>query len=318
MHEETFGQSSTEVRRFAIDAIANLVDVKTIAADRLLRPAGVPEDLVWRFLNDRNGATGKRVTKREFAAVLLDELDKRGVAEDFIGRVLEIAAQWKDYHLAADELVARGLTQKALSLRADQAEMQERVSRQQERQRLENEARALQEREEAFRKQHDLLLMQFDEATRSSNAQQRGYLLEDLLARTFDLHGLEMARSFRRNDRGEQIDGAFRYDGWHYLVECRWRAEPADVRQLDGLAGQIGRSGHQTMGLFLSINGWSANVVPLLKQSGEKRLILMDGYDLRCVLARQIELRSLMGSKIGALNLRSEPFMSAREILAVS
>jgi hypothetical protein len=31
----------------------------------------------------------------------------------------------------------------------------------------------------------------------------------------------------------------------------------ADIRQLDGLTGQIGRSGHQTMGLFLAINGWS-------------------------------------------------------------
>jgi hypothetical protein len=143
----------------------------------------------------------------------------------------------------------------------------------------------------------------------------RGYLLEDLLARTFGLHGVEVARSFRRNEGGEQIDGAFRFDGWHYIVECRWRAEPADMRQLDGLVGQVGRSGHQTMGLFLSINGWSGNVVPLLKQGGEKWLILMDGYDLRCVLARQIELRSLLISKIAALNFKSEPFLSAGDLL---
>jgi hypothetical protein len=87
------------------------------------------------------------------------------------------------------------------------------------------------------------------------------------------------------------------------------------MRQLDGLVGQVGRSGHQTMGLFLSINGWSGNVVPLLKQGGEIRLILMDGYDLRCVLARQIELRSLLISKIAALNFKSEPFLSAGELL---
>lgn len=39
------------------------------------------------------------------------------------------------------------------------------------------------------------------------------------------------------------------------------------------------------MGLFISINGWSENVVPLLKQNPEKCVLLMDGYDLRCVLA---------------------------------
>jgi hypothetical protein len=74
-------------------------------------------------------------------------------------------------------------------------------------------------------------IMQFDDALQSESPQRRGYLLEDLLARTFGLHGLEVARSFRRNEGGEQIDGAFRFDGWHYIVECRWRAEPADMRR---------------------------------------------------------------------------------------
>ena len=41
----------------------------------------------------------------------------------------------------------------------------------------------------------------------------------------------------------------------------------------------------------------------------------MDGYDLRCVLARQLELRSLLISKIAALNFKSEPFLSAGELL---
>ena len=315
MHDETTERSTTEARRFVVEAIATLVDVKGIAADRLLRPAGVPEDLVRRFLNDRNSVTGKKITKREFAVVLLDELDNRGLALRFIDNILEITAQWTDYHLAADEIVARGLCQKALSLRHDLAEIRERINREQERQRREDEARARQERDDALRRQHDLLLMQFDDAMQSESPQRRGYLLEDLLARTFGLHGVDVARSFRRNEGGEQIDGAFRFDGWHYIVECRWRTEPADMRQLDGLLGQVGRSGHQTMGLFLSINGWSGNVVPLLKQAGDKRLILMDGYDLRCVLARQIELRSLLISKIAALNFKSEPFLSAGELL---
>jgi hypothetical protein len=82
--------------------------------------------------------------------------------------------------------------------------------------------------------------MQFDYAMQSEDPQRRGYLLGDLLARTFGLHGVEVARSFRRNEGGEQIDGAFRCVGWRYIVECRWRAEPADMRQLDGLVGQLG------------------------------------------------------------------------------
>ena len=62
-------------------------------------------------------------------------------------------------------------------------------------------------------------------------------------------------RAFTRNAGGEQIDAASEMDSWHYIVECRWRAELADIRELDGLAGQVARTGRQTMGLFPPING---------------------------------------------------------------
>ena len=68
-----------------------------------------------------------------------------------------------------------------------------------------------------------------------------------------------------------------------------WRARLADIRQLDGLAGQVSRSGKQTMGLFLSVDGWSGHVVPLLKQNPDKNIILMEGLDLRGVLAPVVE-----------------------------
>jgi len=36
-----------------------------------------------------------------------------------------------------------------------------------------------------------------------------------------------------------RFDAAFEMDGWHYIVECRWRDSLADIQQLDGLAGQV-------------------------------------------------------------------------------
>jgi hypothetical protein len=53
--------------------------------------------------------------------------------------------------------------------------------------------------------------------------QERGYLLQDILNRLFMAHGIAVAKAFRRNAGGEQIDGAFELEGWHYIVECRWR-----------------------------------------------------------------------------------------------
>jgi len=155
----------------------------------------------------------------------------------------------------------------------------------------------------------------FDHLARSSDPQQRGYLLEELMNRTFDLHGMPPVKSFKRNEGAEQIDGAFKLEGWHYLVECRWRERLADVRQLDGLKGQVDRSGKQVLGLFLSINGWTEHVSPLLKQNPEKAIILMDGYDLRGVLSGQADLRDFVLAKVARLNLFGEPFYGLRDYL---
>lgn len=171
------------------------------------------------------------------------------------------------------------------------------------------------EQRETLTRQSALLLAQFDQAASSSDHQQRGYLLEDLLNRVFDLHGILVIRAFRRNGGGEQIDAAFELDGWHYLVECRWRARLADIRQLDGLAGQVARSGRQTMGLFLSVEGWSEHVIPLLKQNPGKAIFLMEGFDLRTVLDQRIDLRRLLKAKISALNLEAEPYLSVAKLL---
>ena len=145
----------------------------------------------------------------------------------------------------------------------------------------------------------------------SDDAQRRGYLLQTLLDQTFAYVGLSVVSSFVRNEGAEQIDGAFKLDGWHYIVECRWRKKLADIRELDGLYGQVTRSGKQTMGLFLSINGWSENVPHLLKQNPHKSIVLMNGEDLRLVLAGEVDFVELMREKLTKLNINGEPYYRA-------
>lgn len=164
------------------------------------------------------------------------------------------------------------------------------------------------------------LLIEFDRfagLSDSEDKKKRGFLLEDLLGRIFSLHEIPTQKSFRRNDGGEQIDGAFKLEGWYYLVECKWTQKLTDIRQLDSLYGKIHRSGKQTLGLFLSINGWSKNVCPLLKQNHDKSIILMDGYDLRSILVEHnnLNLKTLLLKKLEHLNFEGEPFYSAYQVL---
>ncbi len=299
----------SEARRLAIEVIATLANVKRIAADQILRPAEVPDDLVRRFLTGNDATTGQPLTKRQAGALILDELARRGGADQaLIRRLVALAADWDAFHLAQDEYKARAVVQKARELGGVLAEADAREKAERERAALDRAERERHAREEMLRTQSALLLAQFDHTTAEGEPHERGFLLQDLLSRLFLLHGIAVIRAFQRNNGGEQIDAAFEMDGWHYLVECRWRAKLANIRELDGLAGQVARSGRQTMGLFLSINGWSENVVPLLKQNPEKSILLMEGMDLRTVLSVPVDLRRLLKAKISALALEAEPY----------
>lgn len=303
-------------RRVAIEAIATLARMKNVMVDRILKPAGVPQDLYVPLLRRRDDIMNRLLSKRQMAPLIVDALQDRPECGGVIRAIVSIAAAWDRFELADDEYTARATVEKArdvlrLAEHRDSrhAEVEERARR---------EAAALREREESdrFRKESDLLLQQFDSMGADSvDAQRRGYLLEDLLDRLFRLHAIPVHGSFRRNEGSEQIDGAFQLGGWHYLVECRWRKAPADIGDLDGLRGKIGRSGKQTMGLFLSINGWSQRVPQLLKQNPDKSIILMEGYALRTTLCGQLGLREYLEALITNLNLRGEPALSAAEYL---
>jgi hypothetical protein len=305
-----------DAKRLALEAIATLAYVKKIAADQILRPAGVPDALIKQFVKGRDPATGDALTKRQGGAMILDELAKTGGDREVIRKIVESAASWTGFHLANNEYEARAVVQKARELSGVLAEADQREKERKDRADAERAARQKSERDSALRKESALLLQQFDEAMAGEERQQRGYFLQDLLNRAFDLHGIPSGRAFQRKAGGEQIDGAFALDGWHYVVECRWREALADIRQLDGLYGQMARSGRQTMELFLSINGWSSHVVPLAKQNPSKSIILMEGFDLRTVLAHPFDLKHLLRAKLRALNLDAEPYFSISQLLS--
>src|SRR5947199_3791330 len=67
-------------------------------------------------------------------------------------------------------------------------------------------------------------------------------------------------------------------------------------------------------GPLLSVNGWSDHVPGLLKQSRLK-MVLMEGYDLRCVLVMHADLVEFSLAKTNPFNIDAEPFLGVREYL---
>lgn len=159
------------------------------------------------------------------------------------------------------------------------------------------------------------LRAEFAQLQEMSDHQKRGVQLEYLLVKLFDWAAIEVYEPFHRNERGEQIDGAFRMEGWYYLTECKWQEQTSNIRELDGLKGKLDRSGKRSMGLFLSIGGFSRHVVGLLKQGSEKNVMLMDGDDLQAVFDGKIALGRLLREKEFALNVKTEPLRGVDEML---
>ena len=301
-----------EERGLVIEAIATLAHRKMDMVNFVLKPAGVPMELYRPLSNQRDELTGRRISKRQTAPLILDALQERDDYGEIVSNIIAIAAGWDKLELSNDEYQALAVKAKAQGIlegqqrfEAEEAARREAARQQQEREYLSARNREL-----------ELLLAMFDEfALPDQNAQKRGYLLQDLLNRLFAAFEIPVHGSFTRNEGAEQIDGAFHIDGWFYLTECRWRQVPANGRDLDGFQGQISRSGKQTMGLFLSINGWSGNVPELLKQNTQKSIILMQGYDLRAIMSEEVDLRDYISAAVANLNLKAEPYLGVREYL---
>jgi hypothetical protein len=123
--------------------------------------------------------------------------------------------------------------------------------------------------------------------------QPRGYALEKFLNSLFALFDVDAKAPFRIS--GEQIDGAFTFEG-EFLLEAKWQDEKTAVAALDAFAGKVGRKLDNTLGLFLSMNGYQDTAIEVHSR-GRPVMILMDGADLNAVIDGRISLPDLLTRK---------------------
>jgi len=125
----------------------------------------------------------------------------------------------------------------------------------------------------------------------STNAQGRGFELEKVMYDLFELFDLDPKASFRNT--GEQIDGAFALETTEFLFEGKWTTERIGAADLDVFASKVKRKLENTLGAFLSINGFTENGISA-HSSGDLVVLLLDGADLMAVLEGRIDFVSLL------------------------
>jgi hypothetical protein len=150
------------------------------------------------------------------------------------------------------------------------------------------------ERERAIRRALEGLHGRFLGLAGMDDAQRRGFAFEPFLAELFDLFELAPKRAFRTAD--EQVDGGFSLDGTHFLLEARWRKRQASRAHLTDFRDKVERRAENTLGLFLSVEGFEPSAVARHSHCGAP-LVVMDGADLLAVLEGRIELPDLLRRK---------------------
>lgn len=130
-----------------------------------------------------------------------------------------------------------------------------------------------------------------------TSRQQRGYALERILAELSRLSHLETTEAFRVV--GEQVDGAVKFDGEHYLIEAKWQERSASNEPVYQFAGKVTGKLYGR-GLFISVNGFSPEVVRSLVIGKEIQTLFIDGEDLILVLEGHLNMREMIDRKVKA------------------
>ncbi len=152
-----------------------------------------------------------------------------------------------------------------------------------------------------------------NEIAACKDAQRRGYLFERFLTELFEWHDLKPRGSFKIE--GEQIDGSFEHSGTPFLLEARWTSGAQAVQSLDAFSRKVERRLQNTLGLFVSINGYTVEGLEAFSK-GQLRVLLMDGEDLAIVMDGLVDFVEVLRRKQRHAAETGNPFYRVRDMLA--
>lgn len=108
-----------------------------------------------------------------------------------------------------------------------------------------------------------------------------GYAFQDWFYDLLAFTEIEHRRPY--NTGGRQIDGSVTVDGTTYLIELKFTADQAGGPDIDVFRGKVESKADNTMGLFVSMSGYSS--VAVKEASGKKStLLLLDASHIYLVL----------------------------------
>lgn len=112
---------------------------------------------------------------------------------------------------------------------------------------------------------------QLDAMNSKIGTQEGGYEFQEWFYDLLDYFEISNRRPYSTN--GRQIDGSLTHDGTTYLVELKFTGNQSDVTDIDSLRSKVQDKADNTMGIMVSISGYSRVAVD--NASGRRGLLLL-------------------------------------------
>lgn len=128
--------------------------------------------------------------------------------------------------------------------------------------------------------------------------QNRGHQFERILHGLFDHEGLVPRTGYKNS--GEQIDGSFVFNGRFFLLEAKWHKDPIPASSIYAFKGKIDGKLAGTIGVFISISGYSEDAVNALGLGKTLNVILLDEADVDAAMNPGVGIRQVLEFKLRA------------------
>ncbi len=257
------------------------------ALAKFLRLCGIAE----RFVN----TWGPEESKREFLDRLFAELPKTVAGRSGLVRMANFLMDqrsfpdldgWED--TAAKIKAAHDAVSK---LRAYHSRQQEELQSDEDRIKARQEFAKRQQ--EVTRSQQTLQKLndRLNELGREVGSQEAGYKFQDWFYDLLDFSEIPNRKPYVHN--GRQIDGSLTVAGTTYLVELKFTTDQASATDIDTFHKKVTSKADNTMGVMVSISGYSA--IARREASGERTpLLLLDHGHIYLVLGGMMGLADVI------------------------
>lgn len=124
----------------------------------------------------------------------------------------------------------------------------------------------------------------------------RGFEFEKILKACLSEEGLEPRSSYK--SEGEQIDGSFFVDGSVFLLEAKWHKDKLPASTIYQFKGKVDGKLIGTIGVFISMSGYSEDAVDALTLGKALNVILFDKNDIDHAMSKNGSFKKILKIKL--------------------